>query len=111
MNEEIKDLAIRIATRLALGEYLIRGPLDNILELESRVAWATVAVELQKEGYTMVAPEEYAAFYDLSPATVSDRIETYGSLFALTYATAGETCTLVPLGEREEREELGPMPR
>ena len=59
--EEIRDSAIPIAIMLALGEYLTCGPQANILELESRVAWATVAAELHNEGYAMISPEELAA--------------------------------------------------
>jgi hypothetical protein len=48
--EEIRDSAIRIAIRLALGEYLLRGPQENVMELESRVAWATVVGEAGGSG-------------------------------------------------------------
>jgi hypothetical protein len=109
--EEIRDSAIRIAIRLDLGDFQVGGPQKNILELESRVAWATVTMELQKEGYLMIAPEEYATAYDLDPAEVSDRIEKIGSLFAIIYTAVGETYTVVPESEREEREHLGPIPR
>ena len=108
--KEIRDSAIRIAIRLDLGEYLIGGPHDNVLELESRVAWATVVTELQNEGYIIVPPEEYATVYGLTPADVIGRIEQEGSLFALVYAPAGETFMAVPLAERELREHLGPIP-
>ena len=107
---KIGDSAIRIAIRLALGEYFVRGPQDNVLVLESRVAWATVASELLKEGYIMVLPEEYAAVYGLAPTAVNDMIERSGSLFALAYAARDETFTLVPLAEREVREQLGSIP-
>lgn len=108
--EEIRDSAIRIAIRLALGEYLLRGPQNNVLELESRVAWATVAAELQNEGYILITPEEYAKAYGLAPADVTDRIERDGSLFALVFAAVGETLTVVPAAGREERAHLGPIP-
>lgn len=108
--KEIKDSATRIAIRLALGEYLVRGPRDNVLELESRVAWATVVTELQNEGYIMVPTEEYAALYGLNPADVIGMIEQDGSLFALVYSSAGETCRAIPLAERKAREQLGPIP-
>ncbi|HEY6871559.1 MAG TPA: hypothetical protein VI298_02405 [Geobacteraceae bacterium] len=108
--EEIRESAIRIVTRLALGEYVLRGPHDNILELESRVAWATVATELHNEGYVMVPIEGYATICGLQPAAVSDMIETDGSLFALVHAAAGGEGALVPLPNREEREHLGPIP-
>lgn len=108
--KEIKASATRIAIRLALGEYLVRGPLDNVLELESRVAWATVVTELRNEGYIMVPTEEYAALYGLTPADVIGMIEQDGTLFALVYASAGETFTAVPLAVREAREQLGPIP-
>ena len=101
--KQIRSSAIRIVIRLALGEYLITGPSDNIMELESRVAWATVASELHNEGYYMVTPEEYGAAKGLDPATVGAMIRQDGALFAIAYGAA----VLVPL---EEREVLGPMP-
>lgn len=108
--EEIRDAAIRIAIRLALGEYRICGPQANILELESRVAWATVATELHNEGYAMISPEELAAAGGQPPAAVIAGIERKGDLFALCYAARGETFLLVSLPEREERDQLGSMP-
>ena len=109
--EEIRDSAVCIAIRLDLGDFLVRGPQKNVLELESRVAWATVGMELYKEGYLMVPPEEYAATYGLDPAEVLHRIETQGILFAVVYKAEGETLTAVPQDAREEREHLGPIPR
>jgi hypothetical protein len=108
--KEIRDSAIRIAIRLALGEYLLRGAHGNVMELESRVAWSTVATELQNEGYVMVTPEDYAAAHALAPAAVGRMIEQDGSLFALVYPAAGETVTVVALAKREPREQLGPIP-
>jgi hypothetical protein len=108
--EEIRKSAIRIAIRLGLGEFLVRGPQNNVLELESRVAWATVTAELMNEGYILIAPEEYAKAYGLAPDEVINRIEKEGSLFALIYEGAGATLTAVPLPVREEREDLGPIP-
>jgi len=108
--KEIRDSAIRIAIRLAVGEYLIRGPHNNVMELESRVAWATVSSELYKEGYVLIAPEEYATAYDLTLAEVIDRIENKGILFALIYAGRSETLTVIPLAEREQRAFLGTIP-
>lgn len=109
--EEIRDSAIRIALRLALGEYLLRGPQENVMELESRVAWATVSAELEKEGYALVSPEAYATANNLAPSAVTDMIAQDGILFALVYATGDETVTAVPLADREEREQLGSVPR
>lgn len=108
--DEIRDSAIRIAIRLALGEFTLKGPRDNILELESRVAWATVTVELDKEGYFMVEPGEYAATCGIDEADVVDLVETDGDLFALTYQSGGHTSTVVPLSEHEGHEHLGPTP-
>lgn len=108
--KEIRDSAIRIAIRLDLGKYQERGPHNNVLELESRVAWATVVSELQNEGYIIVPPEEYAAVCGLTQEDVIGMIEQDGSLFGLVYASAGETFMAVPLAEREEREQLGPIP-
>jgi hypothetical protein len=104
--EEIRESAVRIVIRLALGDYVLRGPRDNILELESRVAWATVASELHSEGYGMVSPEAYATTCGEPPASVTKMIEPDGSLFALVYRVDA----LVPLPEREERDHLGPLP-
>ena len=109
--EEIKDSAIRIAIRLDLGEYLLKGPQENVMELESRVAWATVVAELQKEGYALVSPEAYATDNNLAPSAVADMIERDGTLFALVYATVDETFTAVPLADRVEPEQLGSVPR
>jgi len=109
--EEIRDSAVRIAIRLALGDFQIKGPQNNVLELESRVAWATVATELGNEGYLLISLEEYAAAAGKSPATVSGMVERDGTLFALLYGAGGETCMLVPLAEREPREQLGPIPK
>ncbi len=106
--EEIGKSAIRIVIRLSLGDYVVRGPRNNILELESRVAWATVASELHNEGYVMVPIEAYATICSLTPEAVSEMVETDGSLFALVHQ-ADEGCELVPLPDREERE-LGPIP-
>jgi len=33
--DEIQDSAVRIAIRLSLGEFLLRGPRENVMELES----------------------------------------------------------------------------
>ena len=107
---EIRDSAIRIAIRLALGEYLVRGPHNNVMELESRVAWATVISGLQNEGYVLIAPEEYGTAYGLDAGEVIGRIEKDGTLFALVCATAKETLTAVPMAEREALEHLGPIP-
>ena len=109
--EEIKDSAIRIAIRLALGEYILRGPQENVMELESRVAWATVIAELEKEGYALVSPEAYATDNNLAPSAVADMIEQDGILFALVYVAGDETFTAVPLADREKREPLGSVPR
>ena len=108
---EIVDSAIRIATRLALGEFIVRGPGNNVLELESRVAWATVATELHKEAFTMVPPGEFAAVSGLTLAAVSEMSEKDGTLFALVYESAGKSFMLVPLAKREPRELLGPIPK
>ena len=108
--EEIRASAIRIVIRLALGDYVLRGPRENILELESRVAWATVATELHSEGYGMVSVEAYATVCGEPPAAVNECVETDGSLFALVYGAFGGAGTLVPLPHREEREHLGPIP-
>jgi hypothetical protein len=110
ISEEIRDSAIRIVIRLGLGTCQVRGPGGNILELESRVAWATTVSELQNEGYAMVSPDEYGAAYGLTPAEVRDRIDGTGSLFAVTYASPGGSAMAVPLDEQEEKELLGPVP-
>jgi len=106
----VADSAIRIATRLALGEYVLRGPYGNILEVESRVAWATVITELEKEGYALVPPLEYSLEYGLAPEVVSAMIEVEGSLFAVSWTSSGISQLAVPLAEREVIEQLGPVP-
>ena len=108
--KEIRDSAIRIAIRLAIGEYLIRGPHDNVMVMESRVAWATVSSELYNEGYVLITPEEYATVYGLASADIVDRIENDGRLFALVYAAKSETLIVVPMDDRQVREQLGPIP-
>jgi len=108
--EVIIDSAIRIAIRLALGEFHLEGPRKNVLEVESRVAWATVITELEKEGYAMVLPGEYAAEYALDPEAVSEMIERAGSLFALVCTSAGNTFLAVPLAERDSHGQPGPVP-
>ena len=107
--DEIRNSTVRIVIRLALGNYLLRGPGDNIVELESRVAWATTVNELQNEGYVMVTPQEYAAACGLTEAEVVEQVEDEGSLFGLFYPSEGEQGMVVPL-EREEKEHLGPLP-
>ncbi len=104
--EDIRASAIRIVIRLALGDYALRGPRENILELESRVAWSTVVTELHREGYGMVSLAAYATMYGEPPASVTEMIELDGSLFALVYGAN----VLVSLPEREEPEQLGPVP-
>ncbi|WP_298434834.1 hypothetical protein [Geobacter sp.] len=107
--DDVRNSAVRIIIRLALGNYLLRGPGGNILELESRVAWATVVNELHNEGYVMVTLQEYAAACSLTEAEVVEQVEEEGSLFALFFPSEGEQGMVVPL-EREEKEHLGPLP-
>jgi hypothetical protein len=107
--QQIRGLAVRVAIRLALGEFVIRGPRDNVLELESRVAWATVASELGNEGYEMMVPAEYAAILGVCESDIREAVERNGSLFALTYGTKEETFMLVATGRRPH-EQLGPVP-
>jgi hypothetical protein len=106
---EIRNLAVRIAIRLALGEFVVRGPNDNILELESRVAWATVASELGNEGYEMMAPAEYAAILGVCESDIREAVEREGRLFALVYGAKEESFMLVVAGRRAH-EQLGPVP-
>jgi hypothetical protein len=105
----IRAAAIRIAIRLALGDFQLGGPQGNVMEVESRVAWATIATELAKEGYTLVSPEEYAERYGVTAAVVAAGIEAHGSIFALEFAAPGERLRAVPLEETEAQEELGPL--
>lgn len=100
--DEIKDLATRTVIRLELGLFVVKGPTQNVMEVESRVAFETVAGQLHHEGYQMVTPELYAAFYRLGIEKVLDRIQGLGDLFALEYGTHDDTLTLVPLKERGE---------
>lgn len=109
----LKDIlasATRIVIRLDLGGFSLGGAHDNILKVESRVAWSTVITELFKEGYVMVSPEEYGARYGHSPEAVGAMVEEDGSLFILTCASGGMTFLAVSLAEREHREQLGPIP-
>lgn len=99
--EKIRETADRAAVRMELGGFVMRGPGNNIMELESETAWLTVAGQLHHEGYQMVPPEEYAESYHLSVDQVTERIETDGTLFALFYESHDETRVLVPLDERK----------
>lgn len=100
--ERIRHDAVLVIIRLGLGRYELKGPGGNILEPESRVAWATVANELGGEGYTLVSPSEYADTFDLSEEEVLARVWGEGSLFALAYGDeAGSGAgLLVPLPEK-----------
>jgi hypothetical protein len=106
--EEIRRSAELIIIRLGLGAYTIGGPRDNVLEVESLPAWATVVSELSGEGYEMVTPGDYAASCGLSDEAVAGEIDREGRLFALVYS--GGECPLlaVPLPEKSVRDDLGP---
>jgi len=100
--EEIRNSAMRVDSRFDLGDYVMRGPKENIMELDSWLAWSSVAAKLHHEGYTMVPPREYAASYGITEQAILDRIEKDGSLFALMHETHDATFLLVPMAERDE---------
>ncbi|MBJ6725279.1 hypothetical protein [Geomesophilobacter sediminis] len=111
----LRDLADRVAIRLELGEFVMKGPRENIMEVESRVAWSAVAGQLHHEGYPLVPPEEYAEIYGLTPEQVMHRVEEEGTLFALYFEGHDETFVLVPLENRDDEErkddDRSPIPR
>lgn len=83
--ERVRRDAICIIIRVGLGTYDLRGPKDNILLPESRVAWATVVNDLQGEGYVLVSPDEYGEATGMRPSEVDANIHAKGSLFAIAY--------------------------
>ncbi|HEY3307979.1 MAG TPA: hypothetical protein VGJ93_05960 [Desulfuromonadaceae bacterium] len=95
--ERIRRDATCIIIRVGLGPYELRGPQENILVPESRVAWATVVHDLQGEGYVLVTPEEYAEATGASTDEVTGQINEQGSLFAIAY----DQELVVPLPQKE----------
>lgn len=83
--ERLRRDAVCIITRLGLGNFALHGAAENILVPESYVAWATVQNELANEGYSLLAPDAYAAASGLSLAEVLAQLHERGSLFALRY--------------------------
>lgn len=100
--ERVRHDAVLVIIRLGLGRYELKGPGRNVLEPESRVAWATVANELRGEGYEMVSPAEFADSFAMSEEEVLALVWREGSLFALAYGDeAGSGAgLLVPLPEK-----------
>jgi hypothetical protein len=107
--ERIRRTAELILIRLELGHYLVEGPANNVLEVESLAAWSAVVNDLINEGYEMVPPAEYGSACDLTDAEVNDMIWRDGSLFALIYSPGAHTRCAVPLAEHVNEEELGPL--
>ena len=105
----IRRVAELILIRLELGHYTVEGPAGNVLEVESLTAWSTVVNELVREGYEMVAPAEYGRACELTEAEVNGMIWREGRLFALVYRSGAHTRCAVPLAERVNEEELGPL--
>jgi len=95
--ERIRRDATCIIIRVGLGTYELRGPQNNILVPESRVAWATVVHDLQGEGYALVSSEEYAAVTGVREDEVAAQIDQQGSLFAISYGQE----LVVPLPQKE----------
>jgi len=83
--ERLRRDAVCVITRLGLGEFALQGPAQNILVPESYVAWATVQNELGNEGYSLLAPDDYAESSGLSRAEVQAQLHEQGTLFALGY--------------------------
>ncbi|UFS69023.1 hypothetical protein LPW11_14090 [Geomonas sp. RF6] len=100
--EQIRTSAMRLDSRYDFGQYVMRGPQENVMELESWLSFSSVAAKLHHEGYVMVPPKEYAEALGIRVAEVVDQIEKEGTLFALFHATHDDNFILVPLPEREE---------
>ncbi len=105
----IRRAAELILIRLELGHYMVAGPADNVLEVESLAAWSAVVNELFREGYEMVDPAEYGSACELTEAEVNGMIWREGSLFALVYSPGAHTRCAVPLAEHATDAELGPL--
>lgn len=95
--ERLRQDATCIIIRVGLGDYELLGPNRNILVPESRVAWSTVANDLQGEGYRLVTPEEYGEETGTPADEVLALIHERGELFALTFRDE----TVVPLPHKE----------
>ena len=107
--EEVRRSAELIIIRLGLGVYAIAGPRANIIEVESRPAWAATVNELGNEGYAMASPEEYAAACGVTAEEVRRMVRQEGSLFAVVSVTTTGEQVAVPLPEKEESGGLGPL--
>ena len=107
--EEVRRSAELIIIRLGLGMYAIAGPRSNILEVESRPAWAATVNELGNEGYGMTSPEGYAAACGVTAEEVRRMIRLEGSLFAVVFVTTTGEQVGVPLPEKERSGYLGPL--
>jgi hypothetical protein len=83
--ERARNDAVLVIIRLGLGNYELKGPCRNVLETESRVAWATVTNELANEGYALGTVGEYGAICNMSPEEVLSLVWKEGCLFALQY--------------------------
>lgn len=105
--EEVAGSAQRIMIRVDLGSFTVSGPRENILRVESLVAFSTIVNELYREGYQMVSPAQYAEEYGLSDDTVYAKVKDEGSLFAVVYPDSQPPSVAVPLEERAAVE-LGP---
>jgi hypothetical protein len=94
--ERLRNEAICVILRLALGLYELQGPLQNLLIPESYVAWSTVKSALENEGYDLVTPNDYASACGVEISEVMAQIYDQGSLFALIY----KEFIVVPLPEK-----------
>jgi hypothetical protein len=105
---EVMESARRIIIRLDVGSFRVSGPRDNVLSVESPVAFATCVIELYREGFQMVAPEEYAASYGIGLESVYRKIEEEGELFLLLFREGERRDEAVPLEEKTATEGHGP---
>ena len=106
--EEARRSAELIIIRLGLGIFTVAGPRANIVEVESRPAWAATVNELGNEGYLMTSPEGYAAACGVTAHEVEKMIRQEGILFAVVCDADAGTQVAVPLPEKETSGALGP---
>lgn len=105
--EEVRRSAEQALIRLDLGAFTITGPRENVIEVESLVAWSSTVNALYGEGYHMVSPAEYATHYEIEGDTVTDRIYREGKLFALFYQGDDGAFISVPLEGKDLKDDLG----
>lgn len=99
--ERVKQDAVRVIIRLGLGNYDVKGPLENVLFPESYVAWSTVVNELGREGYGMVTLLEYEELHGVPERQALAEIWEAGTLFAVAHENNGRLSLAVPLPEQD----------